>query len=71
MNNCILFSFDNLMGFCMFLDYFLMDFERENGEGESAFFKVFRVWPFGVFGPVVQDPQGLRFRCRGLPLWAI
>ena len=47
------------MGFDVFLDSFLMDFERENGESESAFFEVFRAWPLGLFRRAAQDPQGL------------
>ena len=55
----MLFSIDNLMGFSMLLDSFLMDFERENGESESVFFEVFRAWSFGLFRHAAQDPQGL------------
>ena len=69
--NCILFSIDNFIVFCVFLDSFLMDFERENGEGESAFFKVFRVWPFRLVRQAAQDPQGLPSGRPGLAFWAI
>ena len=50
---------DIVIDFCMFLDCFLMDFERENGTGESVFFEVFRAWSFGLFRHAAQDPQGL------------
>ena len=66
-----IFSIDNLMGFSMLLDSFLMDFGRENGEGESVIFEVFRVWPFRLFRYAVQDPQGLFSGRLGLTFWAI
>ena len=59
------------MGFSMLLDSFLMDFERENGESESAFFDVFRVWPFGLIRRAAQDPQGLPSGRLELAFWAI
>ena len=51
----------------MFFDRFWMDFWRENGGAESAFFEVFRVWPFKLFRRAVQDLQGVPFGCLGLP----
>ena len=59
------------MGFSMLLDSFLMDFERANGEGECAFFEVFRVWPFRLVSWAAQDPQGLLSGRLGLAVWAI
>ena len=66
LKGCIFFSIHNLMGLGMFLDSFLMDFEREKGEAERVFFEVFRVWPFGLFRRAAQDPQGLSSGRLGL-----
>ena len=58
------------MGFGVFLDSFFLDFERENGEGESVFFEVFRAWSFRLFRYTVQDLQGLFSGLLGLTFWA-
>ena len=57
------------MGFDMFLYSFLMDFEREKGEGEGVIFEVFRAWQFGLFRRAAQDPQGSLSGRLGLSFW--
>ena len=69
LKNCIFFPIDDSMGLDMFLNSFLVDFERDKGEGESVFFEVFRAWPFGLFRRAAQDPQGSLSGRLGLSFW--